>query len=153
MSTTFVAAAGSETAPIQDGLILFEPKTGKFIMLNSSAAFLWSELSTPKTEDELASRLSAAFSGVATAGPDVREALEGLGRLELVVTPAEASGVDAARTAPHGNGHGNDGKPASYEAPTLRVLDEEELLNVFQMTAAEISVASCWWSSCPSGCP
>jgi len=26
------------------------------------------------------------------------------------------------------------------------VLTDEELLNVFQMTAAEISVAMCWWT-------
>ena len=40
-----------------------------------------------------------------------------------------------------------------YEAPSIRILDEEELLTVFQMTAAEISVASCWWSPCSPGCP
>jgi hypothetical protein len=33
-----------------------------------------------------------------------------------------------------------------YEKPSVTVLDEEELLNVFQMTAAEISVAGCWWT-------
>jgi len=40
-----------------------------------------------------------------------------------------------------------------YERPSVTVLDEEELLKIFQMTAAEISVASCWWAACPSGCP
>jgi len=40
-----------------------------------------------------------------------------------------------------------------YERPLVTVLDEEELLKIFQMTAAEISVASCWWAACPSGCP
>lgn len=41
-----------------------------------------------------------------------------------------------------------------YESPSIRVLDEEELLKVFQMTAAEISVASCWWGACPTAsCP
>jgi hypothetical protein len=42
---------------------------------------------------------------------------------------------------------------ARYERPSITVMDEEELLKVFQMTAAEISVASCWWASCPTGCP
>ena len=32
-------------------------------------------------------------------------------------------------------------------------MDEEELLKVFQLTAAEISVASCWWGACSIGCP
>lgn len=40
-----------------------------------------------------------------------------------------------------------------YEKPAVRILDEEELLTVFQMTAAEISVASCWWSLTSVGCP
>ena len=40
-----------------------------------------------------------------------------------------------------------------YEHPSITELNEEELLNLFQVTAAEISVASCWWNSCPSGCP
>jgi hypothetical protein len=40
-----------------------------------------------------------------------------------------------------------------YEQPTVTVLDEDELLKVFQLTAAEISVASCWWGACPAGCP
>ena len=40
-----------------------------------------------------------------------------------------------------------------YEKPAVRILDEEELLTVFQMTAAEISVASCWWSLISVGCP
>ena len=42
---------------------------------------------------------------------------------------------------------------ARYERPSITVMDEEELLKVFQLTAAEISVASCWWGSCPTGCP
>ena len=44
-------------------------------------------------------------------------------------------------------------KTARYERPSITVMDEEELLKVFQMTAAEISVASCWWGACPTGCP
>ena len=40
-----------------------------------------------------------------------------------------------------------------YERPSVTVLSEDELLKVFQVTAAEISVASCWWAACPSSCP
>ena len=46
-----------------------------------------------------------------------------------------------------------DERTTPYEAPSITVLDEEELLNVFQMTASEISAASCWWNACPSNCP
>jgi len=42
-----------------------------------------------------------------------------------------------------------DTKPA-YEAPTITVMDRDEVLQAFQMTAAEISAAGCWWTSaCP----
>ena len=44
-------------------------------------------------------------------------------------------------------------KHVGYETPSIRILDEEELLKVFQMTAAEISVAACWWGACTAGCP
>jgi hypothetical protein len=35
-----------------------------------------------------------------------------------------------------------------YVQPTLRVMDESEILAAFQMTAARISAAGCWWGSC-----
>jgi hypothetical protein len=44
-------------------------------------------------------------------------------------------------------------KESRYEQPSITLLSEDELLKVFQMTAAEISVASCWWNACPTGCP
>ena len=54
----------------------------------------------------------------------------------------------------------NDVKPVNeahqlppYTAPSVRQVTEEEVLAAFQMTAAEISAASCWWVSCPTGCP
>jgi hypothetical protein len=153
MSTTFVATAGLETAPIQDGSVLYDPRTGKFIMLNRSAALLWTELKTPKTEGELVRLLGVTFPDAATAGQDVGPALERLKAMELVVCDGETSADAGATAAPSGNAVDGMDKPAAYERPALRVLDEEELLNIFQMTAAEISVASCWWSACPSGCP
>ena len=56
------------------------------------------------------------------------------------INQGEAIGMDQKATA-------------RYERPSITVMDEEELLKVFQMTAAEISVASCWWGGCPTGCP
>jgi len=35
-----------------------------------------------------------------------------------------------------------------YEKPKLTIMTETELLASFQMTAAKISAASCWWGSC-----
>lgn len=34
----------------------------------------------------------------------------------------------------------------TYEPPGIAVLNADEVLKVFQMTASEISAAGCWWS-------
>jgi PqqD family protein of HPr-rel-A system len=83
---SFVAASGLEMTELQEGAILFHPKSGKFVMLNRSAALVWAELATPKTEDDLARKLSTSFADVApdTARQDVQEVLAKLQALELV---------------------------------------------------------------------
>lgn len=34
-----------------------------------------------------------------------------------------------------------------YETPKVTIMDRDEVLQAFQMTAAEISAAGCWWSN------
>jgi len=34
-----------------------------------------------------------------------------------------------------------------YEPPRITVMEDEEVLKAFQMTALEISAAGCWWSA------
>jgi hypothetical protein len=156
MQTTFVATAGLETAPLQDGAVLYNMKTGKFVMLNRTAAYLWSELSTPKTENELVGGLGATFSGASLPAvtQSVGQVLKTLQELELVSSKESSNRAGAPAAGSHAKiGQGND-QSVAYEQPSIRVLNEEELLDIFQMTAAEISVASCWWGNCPSvGCP
>lgn len=36
----------------------------------------------------------------------------------------------------------------SYERPSLKEMNQDEVLEAFQMTATEISAAGCWWVSC-----
>ncbi len=148
--TSFVAATGLEAAPLADGAVLYNAKTGKFVMLNRSAERLWAELSTPKTEDELVRGLCRTYPGIEapSAQRAVNDALECLRRLDLVLP---GSNGDAGRSAPVAEGRG--GERADYTPPSVRELDEDDLLKVFQMTAAEISVALCWWGACTRGCP
>jgi hypothetical protein len=154
MGTLFTATAGLETAPLADGAVLYNLKTGKFIMLNGSADRLWSELSKPKTEDELVQGLCQAYPDIATptARQAVSQALESLQRLDLVLAQPEGSDVDRPAWAKGDTGGGRDQR-TDYAPPSVSVLDEEDLLKVFQMTAAEISVAGCWWNACSAGCP
>lgn len=50
-----------------------------------------------------------------------------------------------------GNESADDGgEKFAYVKPTLRVMTENEILVAFQMTAAKISAAGCWWGSCPT---
>jgi hypothetical protein len=88
MTKSFVATKGLETTELQEGAILFHPKSGKFVMLNRSAALVWAELASPKTEDQLAQKLTATYADVApaTARQDVQDVLVKLGELELVST-------------------------------------------------------------------
>ena len=39
-----------------------------------------------------------------------------------------------------------------YERPKVTVMNDEEVLRAFQMTAAEISSAGCWWSNANLSC-
>jgi hypothetical protein len=86
MSKVFVATSGLEAAPLEDGAVLYYPKSGNFIMLNQTAAHLWTTLSTPKTEEELVQSLCAVFSDVTvpTAQRDVGDFLEQLQAMELI---------------------------------------------------------------------
>jgi hypothetical protein len=40
------------------------------------------------------------------------------------------------------------GEKIAYQKPKISVLSEEQVLAAFQMTAAQISAAGCWWMPC-----
>ena len=155
MNTTYVATAGLETAPLQDGSVLYNLKTGKFIMLNRSASFLWTELAAPVTQEDLLRRLCGAFASVEAdcVRQEVDQALAQFKELELASSKDGVAGPYTTSTASDPVGAVAKADASAYESPSIRVLNEEELLNIFQMTAAEISVASCWWNPCTAGCP
>jgi hypothetical protein len=44
-----------------------------------------------------------------------------------------------------------NGRPP-YERPVITTMDRDEVLQAFQMTAAQISAAGCWWGACAVGC-
>ena len=151
MDRLYQANPAVESAPLNEEEILFHGATNKFAMLNSTSRFLWKQLSEPKTSSQLAEELCGSFRGAspAQALPDVEEALRLLGSLDLVVEPTEGPrpvGAGASRETA-------DGGDASYSAPLVRAMTEDEVLVAFQMTAAEISAAGCWWSACASPCP
>jgi hypothetical protein len=152
MRTVFVATAGLETAPLANGSVVYNLKTSKFIMLNPSANLIWSALSQAHSEQDLVDLLHDRYDGIAApaALQAVQSTLRELQQLELVAQrESEAEPGEAAAPA----GVRASGPDDGYAPPSVKVLDEEDLLKVFQITAAEISVASCWWAACTAGCP
>jgi hypothetical protein len=154
MRTVFVATAGVETAPLANGSVVYNLKTAKFIMLNPSANLIWSALAQPHSEQDLVDLLRARYDSVdaPAAGQAVQHALHELQQLELVA--ARDGGEETGASRPQAAaGSGASDPDGGYASPSVKVLDEEDLLKVFQITAAEISVASCWWAACTPGCP
>ncbi|HZN48302.1 MAG TPA: PqqD family protein [Ramlibacter sp.] len=152
MRTVFVATAGLETAPLANGSVVYNLKTSKFIMLNPSANLIWSALSRAHSEQDLVDLLRDRYDGVdaSAARQAVQATLRELQQLELVAQrEGEAEPIEAGAPA----GVRASGPDDGYAPPSVKVLDEEDLLKVFQITAAEISVASCWWIACTVGCP
>ncbi len=45
-------------------------------------------------------------------------------------------------------------KRPRYETPTITSMNRDEVLQAFQMSAAQISAAGCWWSAgCATSTP
>ncbi len=40
-----------------------------------------------------------------------------------------------------------------YESPKITPMDRDQVLQAFQMTAAQISAAGCWWAPGCTGSP
>ena len=150
MSAVFVATSGVETAPLANGSVVYNLKTSRFIMLNPSANLVWSSLAQPHSEQHLVELLRDRYDVDAAAARDaVQYTLRELQRLELV---AQREGADAGDAPPPATIRASDAD-SGFAPPAVKVLDEEDLLKVFQVTAAEISVAQCWWGACSVGCP
>jgi hypothetical protein len=73
--------------PLDNELILFDPPSSKFLILNVTGSYLWEQLSEPRTADDLARAVCGRFSGIelANALDDVKEILEQMMSQELVI--------------------------------------------------------------------
>jgi hypothetical protein len=150
MRTVFIATSGVETAPLASGSVIYNLKTARFVMLNPSANLVWSSLSSPRSEQELVDLVRDSYAGLDTqlAQQAVQYSLRELQRLELVASRVDESGAPSAARL------GAAGHDGGFAPPSVKVLDEEDLLKVFQVTAAEIAVAGCWWApGCATGNP
>ena len=87
MTMHFQRNAHVEAAPLQEEMLLFQPQTNAFCVLNRTASFLWTCLAQPTTAEQLVEELRQHFEGVAPTETlqDVQSALQQLQSLELVI--------------------------------------------------------------------
>lgn len=88
MTTRYARSAAAEAAPMQDETIIFHAERNQFCVLNHTAAFLWEQLSSPQTPEELATGLRTTYTDVSAEGAmvDVQAALRDLEALALITT-------------------------------------------------------------------
>ena len=82
---------GIEPAPLQDELMLYDPESKKFFVLNTTMAFLWERCDGEQSLQAIAQQLCDTFDGIDTesAAVDLRAALDEIHSLGLLV-PAGA---------------------------------------------------------------
>jgi hypothetical protein len=74
-----------EAAPLEDGMILLDPETSQFSVLNQTAAAIWASVAKPATSEEIAADLRARFEEVDGAVlSDVEETLRQMVERKLV---------------------------------------------------------------------
>ena len=148
MSNLFQRSPAVEGVALDEQEVLFHQTTNRFVLLNPTARSLWGLLAVARTPAELGDALCAHHAvDRAAAMADADRLLAELSARQFV-TVANGNAVAAAPAPPAAAPAG-----APYHAPALRDLTEDEVLASFQMTAAEISAASCWWVACATGCP
>lgn len=79
-----------EEAPLQGELMLFDPASAKFFVLNTTMAFLWRQCDGMKSLPEIATALVDEFDGVdpSTAANDLGTAANELSSLGLLLQEA-----------------------------------------------------------------
>jgi hypothetical protein len=77
---------GVEAAPLQDELLVVDPETHKFYVLNRTAAFIWETLDDTATVAAAAEKLTEQYEGVsiAEATEDVQSTLHEMQALHLI---------------------------------------------------------------------
>jgi hypothetical protein len=75
-----------EEAPLESDLMLFDPATSQFYVLNRTMAFVWRECDGQKTVDAILERMTQSFREVdpISASQDLGSAVERLMSLGLV---------------------------------------------------------------------
>jgi Coenzyme PQQ synthesis protein D (PqqD) len=144
MSLVYRRCSTIEMAPLQDETILFDPQKNQFCLLNRTAAFLWNQLATPASPHALGMKLCENVSGVTleSAVRDANSALQEMRSLDMVVEESQpVSEQENKATAAPQTIAGQANQLPVYEPPRLTVMDDKQVMSVFQVPV----VAGSWW--------
>jgi hypothetical protein len=143
MSVAYRRSSTIEMAPLQDETILFDPQKNQFCLLNRTAAFLWNQLATPASPHALGVNLCANVSGISLedAVRDANSTLDELRSLEMVVEESLGSEQENKASAAPQTVAGQAAQLPVYEPPRLTVMDDKQVMSVFQVPV----VAGSWW--------
>ena len=144
MSLVYRRCPTIEMAPLQDETILFDPQKNQFCLLNRTAAFLWNQLATPASPHALGVKLCENVSAVTLedAVRDANSALQEMRSLNVVVEESQpvSEQENKAAAAPQ-TITGQATQLPVYEPPRLTVMDDKQVMSVFQVPV----VAGSWW--------
>jgi hypothetical protein len=86
LSVRFQQNPAVEAAPLEDEVILLDPETNQFCILNRTASAIWEQTAQPATSEEIAAQISERFAEVSEADAlkDVTATLQQLIDLRLV---------------------------------------------------------------------
>jgi hypothetical protein len=76
MNARYQQEPSVEAAPLEDGMILLDPATNQFSVLNQTAAAIWESVAQPATSAEIAAEIRNKFAEVdGSLLSDVEQAL------------------------------------------------------------------------------
>jgi len=74
-----------EAAPLGDGVILLDPETNQFSVLNETASVIWTSVAQPATSEEIAANIRTNFEEVSgKVLSDVEETLRQMVERRLI---------------------------------------------------------------------
>jgi hypothetical protein len=75
-----------EAAPLEDGMILLDPETNQFSVLNQTATAIWTTVAKPATSEEIVAEIRARFDEVGGGVlSDVEQTLQDMVERRLIM--------------------------------------------------------------------
>jgi len=86
MADRYQQRSAIEAAPLEDGMILLDPETNEFSVLNQTATAIWARTAQPATCDEISADIVARFADVTegAARSDVEETIRQMVERKLI---------------------------------------------------------------------